>query len=166
MLLHLENARSGLIWRLIERNPNIQRSLTRLNTPRQYVLEAEQGTGQGQLMTRSNASNQTTVLLLSGQTRTLTFQAPTEARYQVSVRYSNDNFGPLETVTLHFDDTPIGSFSAQDTGDFGNGWNIFQESALPGPITVPPGNHQLTVSVSGGDGFGVEIDVVKLDLIQ
>lgn len=35
MLLHLENARSGLIWRLMAQNPNIQRGLSKLN--RLYV---------------------------------------------------------------------------------------------------------------------------------
>jgi hypothetical protein len=30
MLLHLENARSGLIWSLLRSNPNIQRALDRL----------------------------------------------------------------------------------------------------------------------------------------
>jgi hypothetical protein len=33
MLLHLENARSGLIWRLIAQNANIQRALARLAVP-------------------------------------------------------------------------------------------------------------------------------------
>jgi hypothetical protein len=30
MLLHLENQRSGLVWDLMSRNPNIQRALDRL----------------------------------------------------------------------------------------------------------------------------------------
>jgi hypothetical protein len=37
MLLHLANARSGLIWRLIAENPNIQRSLARLNAPDEFL---------------------------------------------------------------------------------------------------------------------------------
>jgi hypothetical protein len=42
MLLHLENAQSGLIWELLAQNANIQRALARLIVPTQILLEGEE----------------------------------------------------------------------------------------------------------------------------
>lgn len=163
MLLHLENARSGLLWGLMAQNPNIQRALARLAVPAHLFLEGEQGSGHGHVMQRSAASGQRTVQLQAGESRTLAFELSGSARYAISVRYSNDNFGPLETVTLSLDGDTVGQFTPQDTGDFGAGWNVFASSGPIGVVTLQPGAHQLVVAVSGGDGFGVEIDGVTLD---
>lgn len=171
MLLHLENSRSGLIWNLLAQNPNIQRALDRLRAeigplpPDQILLEGEDGSGDGQVMLRSEASGQRTVWLHAGESRTLRFQLPAEARYRLSVRYSNDNFGPLEAVDVGIDGVRAGQFAAQDTGDFGFGWNVFRWSDPFDPVTLSPGTHEVTIAVTGGDGFGVEIDVVKLELV-
>jgi hypothetical protein len=163
MLLHLENARSGLIWRLIAENPNIRRSLDRLNAPGEVLLQAEAGTGNGQVMLRSAALDQRTVALQSGESRSLSFQFPGEARYGLSVRYSNDNFGPTESVSVAVDGVQVGSFLALDTGDFGDGWNNFLSSTLAGSFDLTRGPHTITITVSGGDGFGVEIDAIRLE---
>lgn len=57
----------------------------------------------------------------------------------------------------------MGSFVAEDTGDGGNGCNRFVLSPeLPAP-DLTYGDHTLTVSVAGGDGYGIEIDAVVLD---
>jgi hypothetical protein len=164
MLLHLENARSGLIWRLLAENPNIQRSLNRLNAPEEILLQAESGTGNGQVMQRSEALNQRTVLLQTNESRSLSFPFASEARYRLDVRYSNDNFGPSEIVSIAIDGVQIGSFVALDTGDSGNGWNNFLWSGSVGSVNLTPGLHTITIVISGGDGFGVEIDAVKLEL--
>ncbi len=174
MLLHLENERSGLIWNLMEQNPNIQRALERLRNedlnpptaPVQIVLEGEAGSGDGQVMPRSEASGQKTVWLHAGESRTLSFQLSAGARYSLSVRYSNDNFGPLETVDVAVDGVNVGQFAAQDTGGFGLGWNVFESSGTIGSVDLQPGAHEVTVSVTGGDGYGVEIDVVTLDRVE
>ena len=42
-------------------------------------------------------------------------------------------------------------------GDGGNGWNVFYEDNL-GEFSISPGSHTLSVQVSGGDGYGVELD--------
>jgi hypothetical protein len=42
MLLHLENAQSGLIWGLLAQNANIQRALARFIVPTQILLEGEE----------------------------------------------------------------------------------------------------------------------------
>jgi hypothetical protein len=164
MLLHLENARSGLVWRLLAANPNIQRGLQRLGSLalQTHMLEAETGSGDGQVMPRSAASNLATVWLLTGETRTVTFTSTIIETYTLQVRYSNDNFGPLEVVEVAVDGTPLGSFTAQDTGDSDLGWNVFLFSGPVGSLRPLPGGHQVTLTVTGGDGFGVEIDAVQL----
>ena len=84
----------------------------------------------------------------------------------MNVRYSNDNFGPLETVAVSVDGTSLGQFVPQDTGDFGHGWNVFLWSDIVGSVDLSAGDHHVVVSVSGGDGFGVEIDLVALVLVK
>ena len=49
------------------------------------------------------------------------FDLPAPSEYRISARYSNDNFGPLESVTVSIDGTPVAQLAAQDTGDFGFG---------------------------------------------
>ena len=127
-----------------------------------YVVEAEAGTGDGSNSFRGNASGGLSVLLHSGDSRTMSIQVPYQTQYELIVRYSNDNFGPLESLEVSVDGNVVGSFFAQDTGDGGSGWNIFAESGPLGPITLSPGAHEITIAVTGGDGFGVEIDTVTL----
>jgi len=117
-------------------------------------------------MPRSAASGELTVLLHDGESQVLSFQLPAAARYSLTVRYSNDNYGPLETVSVSVDDAIVGQFEAQDTGDYGLGWNVFESSGPIGSVDLQPGAHEVTVSVTGGDGYGVEIDVVTLDRVE
>ncbi len=163
MLLAIENARSGLIWQMSAKNPNLQRALVRLAAPQVSLLEAEAGTG-GRIMQRSAASGQRAVLLQAGQGVTLPVApACCGARYALRLRYSNDNFGSSEAVTVRLDGAVVGSFTARDTGDFGFGWNQFVTSAELGPVEIVQGAaNTLRVEVTGGDGFGVEIDSIEL----
>lgn len=119
-------------------------------------------------MSRSNASGGLTRWLHAGESLDLgfTYPATIAGNYSVAIRYSNDNSNsqPNELVTVKLDNNPIGSFTALDTGDGGFGWNTFEEFGLPGEFTLVPGVHSITVSPSGGDGFGVEVDFVELTL--
>ena len=168
MLLHLENANSGLIWELLDNNPNIQRAFDRIvtPTPARIVLQGEDGTGQGIIMPRSNAWGDETVWLHSGESRTMTFSSPSGDAAVLSVRYSNDNSGASETVTLLYDGIEVDSFVAEDTGDGGNGWNAFVWSKEMSTSALTSGDHSVTVAVAGGDGFGIEIDAVTLDYFR
>ena len=121
-------------------------------------------------MPRSAASGQRTVWLHDGESRILSFQLPASARYTLGVWYSNDNpTGPLETVTVSVDGAAVGSFFAQNTripGEPpGSGWNVFTSAGPFGPVDLQPGTHEVRVSVAGGDGYGMEIDVVILDRV-
>ena len=132
----------------------------------QITLEGEAGTGDGQVMPRAAASGELTVLLHDGESHTLSFQLPAAARYSLTVRYSNDTDGPLETVSVSVDDAIVGQFEAQDTGDYGAGWNVFKSSGSIGSVDLQAGAHKVVVSVAGGDKHGVEIDVVTLDCVE
>jgi hypothetical protein len=128
--------------------------------------EYEHGWGDGQIMQRSNASGRQTVWLrLRGQSRQLGVTLSSAATYEASVRYSNDNFGGLEWVALTVNGKPFGSpggFWAQDTGDWGQGWNNFRSSPAIGSVRLPAGTTTIVTTVSGGDCCGVELDVLTL----
>jgi len=162
MLLNLENARSGLIWNLLARNPNIQRALRRLAGITQFVREGEAGQGDGQIMPRSEASGQQTVWLHAGETRRLTLTVPISTTYTFALRYSNDNANnsPSEVLRVTVDGRDVGQVTAWDTGGAGLGWNVFVLSGVVGSASLTPGAHQVAVLVSGGDGFGTELDAV------
>ena len=120
-------------------------------------FEAESGSGDGQTMPRSNASRQSTIWLHAGESRSYSFDLNSALPYSLSVRYSNDNAGALETVTVYLDGSILASFQPRDTGDYGYGWNVFETADL-GQFSISPGSHDLSVQVSGGDGYGVELD--------
>jgi hypothetical protein len=129
----------------------------------EIVLEAENGTGAGGVRQRSTASNSGTVWLHAGETRTMRFTIDAPRRYALTVRYSNDNSDswPCEVVEVRIDDAVIGSFTAKDTGSDGFGWNVFEVSA-PFDVDLAGGAHTVAVTPTGGDTFGIEIDVVRL----
>lgn len=98
--------------------------------------------------------------------RTLDFETFEDGEFAVNVRYSNDHDDgiPGELVTVRIDGIEVGSFRAEDTGS----WDVFVAS---GEIcssggdcltTLTAGTHQVEVSISEGDGFGIELDAVTL----
>jgi hypothetical protein len=123
--------------------------------------ELELAAGPGEPKPRANASSGSTLWLHAGESTSVTTDVGRPGSYLLVVRYSNDNFGDLETVSIAVDGNTIGAFQAQDTGDFGSGWNVFLESPGLGPVNLSAGPHVITISVSGGDGNGVEIDLVR-----
>jgi hypothetical protein len=124
-------------------------------------LEAEAGSGQGEVMQRPKASGGVTIHLAPGERRQWTFSvAASQAEYAIAVTYSNDNIGETETIRVSLDDVAVGAFEARDTGDDGEGWSVF-ETDLVGTSTLARGNHTLVISSSGGDGC-IEIDKVTL----
>jgi hypothetical protein len=130
------------------------------------VLEGEDGVvlaGSGTAKLRSNASGQRTMLLYDGAQLSLAFETSAALECDVIVRYSNDNYPPPgETIEVSLDGAVLGVFEAADTGDWGHGWNVFVTSQVASGLEVAPGEHELVIGVSGGDGYGVEIDVVDM----
>lgn len=130
--------------------------------PRQLTLEAEDMTGAGTAMSRGSASGDATIHLDSGESAALLFEIGARASYTAYARYSNDNYGPLEKVRVAIDGTTVGAFTAQDTGGGGYGWDRFVGTGALGSASIAPGGHRLSIVVSGGDPYGVEIDWVRL----
>lgn len=124
-------------------------------------LEAESGTGDGSTMQRPRASGGLTIHLAPGERRQWTFFVDAvQAQYAIAVTYSNDNIGETETIHLSLDGVSLDAFDARDTGDDGEGWNVFATD-LAGNSSLGRGSHALVLSVTGGDGC-VEIDRVTL----
>jgi hypothetical protein len=139
----------------------------------EWTIEAEDGTGGGGIKMRSEASRQRAVWMGSGMRHTMTWTAPTAGSYSIALRLSNDNGNPnlLEDVVLTIDDQPVGRFRAQTTGTgTGAGWNVFVwsevftrfDGAGGQKLDLAAGVHSIGVSVSNGDGYGLEADCVRL----
>lgn len=125
------------------------------------ALEAEAGSGDGDLFQRSRASGALTVHLAPGQRRHWTFKVAAQpANYAILVTYSNDNPGDTEVLRVEVDGEAIGTVRAQDTGDDGEGWNVFVADPA-GALVLRPGTHTVTVQSTGGDGC-IEIDMITL----
>lgn len=124
-------------------------------------LEAEVGTGDGQIKERSRASGGLTIHLAPGERRVLTFavSAP-RAEYALSVTYSNGQEGENEVLTVTVDGALVSSFQNRDSGDATEGWNIFVTDPA-GTSDLRSGSHVLVLESRGGDGC-VEIDFVTL----
>jgi hypothetical protein len=124
-------------------------------------LEAEVGTGDGQVRQRSRASGGQTVHLGPGEHRLWTFDVrAAQEQYALSVSYSNGKEGANEVIRVTVDGTLISIFQNRDSGDSVEGWNAFVTDPA-GTTTLGPGSHTLRLEVSGGDGC-VEIDVATL----
>jgi hypothetical protein len=134
----------------------------------QITVQTEDGTGSGQIMSRSAAFGQATVLLMANESRAISFTPclKTVSNFKIKVRYSNDNFGPSEIVAVSINGNFVGQFIANSTGSFGEGWNNFFDSPYLGNILLQPNTrYSLTIAVSGGDGRGIEIDCIIMDKV-
>ncbi len=128
-------------------------------------LEAEAGSGDGQVIQRSHASGGLTVHLGPGEHRLWTFDVrAAQAQYMVSVSYANGKEGENEVLHVIVDGTLVSAFQNRDSGDSIDGWNEFVTDRA-GTITLGPGSHTLMLESSGGDGC-VEIDVATLSPMQ
>lgn len=133
--------------------------------PATVLLEGEHGWGGGRIMTRSRAAGSQTAWLKAGETRRLFLDVEVAGRYVFRVRYSNDNFGASETVGLTMDGQPLLEFVARDTGDGGAGWNVFEASPPGVAAFLGPGEYEVLLGVREGDGYGVEVDQVRLERV-
>lgn len=145
--------------------PTTQPPTTLPPTPPASV-ELESAVGAGQLKTRSEASNETTLKVINGESVSIPFAVSSPGAYSLFIQYSNDNFGPLDNVTVSVDGAEVTVFQAQDTGDYGDGWNVFVESAAIALPEFGVGTHELTLAVAGradDDGEGVEFDLARFE---
>jgi len=128
---------------------------------RQVAIEAETGTGDGDVRQRSRASGGLTLHLAPGERHQWIFAISGESsRYAVSVTYANGQEGPNELMTLSIDGVTMRSWMNRDSGDAIEGWNLFVTDPA-GASTLAFGTHMLAIESSGGDGC-VEIDRIVL----
>jgi hypothetical protein len=124
-------------------------------------LEAEAGRGDGQIVERSRASGGQTVHLGPGEQRQWPFAVnAAEARYDLSLTYSNGKGWQNEVISVSLDGTAVATFQNRDSADTDDAWNVFVTDPA-GRSMLGRGNHTLTLGVAGGDGC-VEIDIVTL----
>lgn len=123
-------------------------------------LEGENGTGDGQYMPRSNASGKRTRLLHRRDELEFRFKLSSRVN-TIQVCYSNDDSSlRRDTIKLWIDNRYIGKFVTEDTGNFGQGWNIFTYKEFY-PVPVRRGWHTLRMLVVSADFHGVEIDKIE-----
>lgn len=138
----------------------------------EFLLEAETScTGPGSIMIRGNASAERTQLVGTLQTLSCSFTAQTGGTFSIEVRYSNDQgSGGAELLTLALNGTELTpvlqAFNTIETGEaHGTGWNRFFVAPFnsePVIVDLTAGEtYDLTIAVSAGDGFGVEIDRIR-----
>ena len=125
------------------------------------ALEAEAGSGDGQVRERSRASGGRTAHLGPAESRRWTFTIPSAAApFAVSVTYANGQEGENEVIDVSLDGTLISSFLNRNSGDAIEGWNLFVTDPA-GQSMLAAGRHTLVLGVQGGDGC-VEIDLITL----
>lgn len=115
-------------------------------------------------MWRQDASKSKTLLLYEGDYVVLDFCLSSQTTVDITnLRFSND--GPSDNVTFFVDGIPIGSFETFAFTDWGRMWNVFQNSGPVGSsVTIHPGNHELNISISESDNYGVEFDSLQFTL--
>ena len=124
-------------------------------------LEAEDGSGDGQIVQRSRASGGQTVHLAPGERLLWTFDVrAARVDYLLSVTYANGKEGEKSLDLGQTEIAWVRSFENRDSGDSIEGWNLFVTDPA-GTSTLGRGSHTLTLEVNGGDGC-VEVDVVTL----
>ena len=128
------------------------------------VFEAEDQNDGDQIMMRSHASNERTVLLKLDKSYTTPISVPESAVYEIVVQYSNDNDNSKsgEHVVISLGGISLGSFDADDTGDGGFGWNNFVTSEAIVTERLASGSYGLTLTISGGDDYGLEVDMIEI----
>jgi len=117
---------------------------------------------------RSRANGQRTALLYAGEGLAFDIKLGSNDKINTRIRYSNDNYGPLERINLSLlrmdtnDTHQLGEIIVADTGNNGNGWNVMNESSMISSSILVPGHYKLILTVSRGDGWGVEVDSVTV----
>lgn len=124
---------------------------------------AKQTTG-CKLIPRSKAVGKKVLHMDTSASAVLILQVEHDGEYEAIVRYSNDDSGDLDTLALYLDGQKADSWQTEDTGDGGEGWNIFVESE-PVPLgQVSKGRHELRLELENSDGWGVDVDCLTVRL--
>ena len=113
---------------------------------------------------RSNASGLKTIHLFKGDMLNLEYCLTSESLVQLKdIKYSNDGGSDLLRVTI--DNIAVGEYTTIASRDQGKGWNKFRSlQNLTFSKVLFQGRHRISVKVIDSDSFGVEIDMVYLEI--
>ncbi|KAL3876480.1 hypothetical protein ACJMK2_034323 [Sinanodonta woodiana] len=118
------------------------------------------------VMQRSEASEpmNRTLLLFKNDVVRLQFCLQRNSFVRVEdLRYSND--GPSDEVSFILDGQYIGKHTTVVDTNFGRGWNSFHSTGAIGEgRLLPPGRHEINLTVTDSDIWGVEVDLVNIDV--
>ena len=128
-------------------------------------LEAESHTDKKYMeVFRSSASGEKTIHLYKGDRLNLEYCLTSESLVQLKdIKYSND--GGSEMLTVSMDNDPVGKYHTIATYDGGKGWNKFRSlHNMTFSKVLYQGRHRVSIIVVDSDSFGVEIDMVYLEV--
>ena len=131
-------------------------------------LEHFQGVGQA-VIPRSNASNGKVVHMLHDHI--VRYEMCVHLPLEISIKdivYSNSvSAGSVgDEVTVYLDDKKMGTFRTDDpAATIYSEWNDFKSSGpIGGTYFLDYGRHLLTIWATEADSFGLELDVINLDV--
>jgi len=131
------------------------------------VQEAERnysyiGKDSASVMSRTAASNDRTLWVRNkGDQVSWAIAIPEFGTYSLVVRYSNDNFGALDSTSVKVNGDNVGEFENLDTGGGGTGWNVFVDSPTISLGELPVGQMMLSLYLDKSNA-GVEYDKLTL----
>ncbi len=118
----------------------------------------------GELIGRSNASGETVFHLIEvGDEATYIVDIPSTGSHELVLRYSNDDTGAGDEVSIIVDGKKIASFNTIDTKPRGggDGWNTFVETEAVALGDIPEGAFEFTLRLDSTDNFGVDLDLLS-----
>lgn len=127
------------------------------------VLEVESGSGAGSTVIRSNASEQTTVLLKRNESRTLKITVPVAGNYEIRLAYSNDgpNTEDEAEITVNGQVRTARLADTRRNCAAGQGWNrIYTAGPLAPTVLLSSGDNTVTLKLTTADEFGCEFDAL------
>lgn len=129
---------------------------------RPLAFEGEHADSDQLRTTRSEASGDATLSMGDGDGATFQFVTCDPTALSLRIRYSNDNYDDRssERIEVFVDGVRVADFVAADTGGYGAGWNQFVSSPPSSGVELSAGRHRIDVTVAGGDGLGIELDLV------
>ena len=132
-----------------------------------YSIEAEDMVSQGgTIIERPSISGNKSVLLLPGDALNFELCMMSNNAIQLSsIMYSND--GMSDNIQVTIDDVELATFDTVMLMDNGNGWSLFRSPHGPFPLAnLSEGRHLLSIAVTRGDSYGVEIDAITIRLAK
>ena len=118
------------------------------------------------IVPRSKASNKTVLHLNNaGDKADYDIQVPVTGDYKLIVRYSNDDTGVGDAISVLVNNVMRSIFYTKDTrpinGNLGDGWNVFTDSYIS-LENLPAGLATISLRLDSTDGYGVDLDLISL----